>query len=206
MKLLITLLFASSISISTFAKSKVEQYFELGTSLNWNTETVTVDEVDEKLTSFTLRATKGYIFNKHWDVSLGAQYQKLAELEKQFGKDVKSYGVRLGVKYVFNKRPGFIKRHHKKWMTPYVGVAYQLTRLSPHDAVSETLVVKAKTEIPTYIVSAGIRCFMTNNLAIVWDLSYSTGKQITTGKDSGEEFNNLKVTQLNPSISFAYFY
>lgn len=218
MKLLITLLFTLSISISTFAGSKVKKYFELGTSLDWNKETRIADNgTDSKnsektLSNFTLKATKGYIFKERWDLSLGVQYKNLAkdQVLSMDGKDVKAYGVRVAIKYVFSKRPSLIKHYHKRWMTPYLGVAYQLSRLSPHGRLGPdgNLVsgIILKTEKPSYILSAGVRCFKTKNLAVTLDLSYIVGKQISTNKSDGKEMANVEFKEINPSLSFVYFY
>ncbi|MBE8162850.1 MAG: porin family protein [Bdellovibrionaceae bacterium] len=203
MKLLIALLFTLSMSVSAAAKSKVVKYFELGTSLDWNKKTVSKGDKETKQANFTLQATKGYIFKKHWDFSLGLKYAKLAE-DQIAGKDVKRYGARVSVKYVFNKQAPLVKHHHKTWMTPYLGVGYQWFRLSPH-GIGDSKIV-AKTEIPSYILSAGIRCFITKNLAATWDLSYYTGKQVTKNKATRAELSNLKIAELNPSLSFVYFY
>lgn len=211
MKLLIALLFTSSISISTFAKSKVDKYFELGTSLDWNKETTTVGGVDSNTTNFTIQATKGYIFKKHWDVSLGFKYISKSN-QKVLDLSPKSYAAQVAVKYVFSKRPGLVRHHHKTWMTPYVGLAYQWRRYSPHAIPHPVTGLpvpdrSAKTVEPGYVASLGVRCFMKKNMAVTWDLSYRTAKQITTDKGSGaEELKNIKVTELNPSLSFVYFY
>lgn len=212
MKSLIALLFILSMSLSAFATSKVDQYFELGTSLDWNKSTSIAKDSSEKVQhNLTIQATKGYVFKKHWDFSLGLRYAKLAADQAKHGNGTKRYGARVGLKYVFSKRPSFIKHYHKTWMTPYVGVAYQWGRLSPHTIVvpisaEQTIELQAKTEVPSYIASVGVRCFMTKNLAITWDLSYSKGKTVTTNKASLMKLKNENFTEIKPSLSFVYFY
>lgn len=210
MKLLIALLFTLSISVFASAKAKVDKYFELGTSLKWKKTRLSSPDVagGEEVSALEIRATKGYIFKKHWDVSFGVKYSKSGEdqgLGAGKGKGPKGYGAQLGFKYVFNKRPGLMKHHHKTWMTPYIGVAYQWRRFSPH-FVEPTSTIIAKTLEPGYLVSAGVRCFMAKNLAITWDLSYRMAKRVTTNKTSGAELANFKVREINPSMSFVYFY
>ncbi|MBE8221716.1 MAG: hypothetical protein HAW60_03195 [Bdellovibrionales bacterium] len=213
MKLLIALLFVSSIAMPTFAKRKarkhrvvknqVDKYFEIGTSIDISKETNTAGTVtSDKENNITLRAAKGYIFNKKWDVSLGVQYKRLAEY-KNLGLEPKAYGAKLAVKYIFKKRPSLVKHYHKTWMTPYVGAAYRWIRVSPFGATKAS---SLKLEEPGYILSVGTRCFMTKNLAATFDLSYIVGKKVITNTINGTEIKNEKTKEINPSLSFVYFY
>lgn len=196
MKLLIGLLLLT-LSTVTFAGHKVERYFAVGPNLHWNSTTTTTNGVDTKSSSFGFGVSNGYIFNKHWDLFVGLNYGQSS------GSDAKTYGGKVGVKYIFNKRPGLIKHHHKTWMTPYVGVSYDATRMSPQELEDDEV---AKTTNSGYAVSVGVRCFMRANLGVAWDLSYHVSDKVQTNKTSGAEISNLKTKQIVPSISFFYFY
>lgn len=215
MKLLIALLFTLSLPTFAFAKAqhKIKKYFELGTSFSLNTEKVNGVEEDSIL---VLQASKGYIFNNRWDVSLGLKYMykksdqtsamNAPGATKQAIKP-KSYAAQLAVKYIFKKRPGLIKRHHKTWITPYLGVAYQWRRFSPHAVnISKGVDVNSQTTEPGYIVSAGFRCFMTKNLAATWDLSYRKAIRTTQVKSSGAKLATVNIKEWKPSLSLVYFY
>lgn len=208
MKLLIALLF--TLCMTNLALAKVSNYFELGTSLQWSKSEVTGVNRDI-FRNIILQVTKGYIFKEHWDISAGVRYAKLSE-DQVRGDNVKQYAAQFGVKYLFGKYPGLIRNHHKAWMTPYVGLAYQWRRLSPHGVPNPqfpgTLVPElvVKTLEPGYLISAGIRYFVKKNLAITWDLSYRKAKRVTTNKANGTELASDKVTDINPSLSFVYFF
>lgn len=208
MKLLIALLCTLSLSVSALAKKsqKVTQYFELGTSFSLGKTKV---QGKEDAVNFVLQASKGYIFNNRWDLSLGLRYAESgADKTIKPKSNPKQYAAQVAVKYLFKKRPGLIKHHHhKSWMVPYVGLAYQWRRFSPHIVPTDKKALTgAKTLEPGYLVSAGVRCFMKKNLAMTLDISYRKATRVTTIKASGAELANTKITELRPSLSFVYFY
>lgn len=199
-KLLSLLLFVVQIPTLTFASSKVTQYFALGTSLKLNTQKTKFknNQADTKFSNLYLHFAKGYIFNKHFDVAVGLHFIK-EEAKEVDGNKPKNYAADVAVKYLFNKY-NIAKRHyHNDFIVPYVGLGLKWSRFSPHTEAGQV----AKTTKLSSVVSVGLRYFITSNLAIAGDVSYSDTKGST-------RTSSTKTAQdksgIDSHINLTYFY
>lgn len=202
MKLLILLLIIQ-IPIASIAikKSKPIQYFALGSSLDWNlqkTKTKQGSVNNTQDTNFTIGFAKGYIFHRHWDLSVAVQFKQFS-VDKTISNNPKSYSAMTGVKYIFDKSKMTTQYYHRNSMTPYLGLAFKWTQFSPYLQEGQT----AKTTELSPMLLAGLRYFMTSNLAISGDISYHFSYSST--KVSGNVLKTNK-TEIEPHIRFIYFY
>lgn len=154
-----------------------KHYLTVGTALNFFSE----KKDDEKVTIYTVKIGKGFIFKQKYDVSFLLTYGK--------NGDAQAYGVGVATKYLLHKMLSKHKKVKKVMgeMVPYVGMGLDWDKAE--DAGSSQV-----------NVSVGNRFPVSKNMMMDLKYTYYVGK----GSNGEGEDNKTKGSIVN--MSWNYFF